>query len=366
MKNLFVVISIILSGNSFAQSTNYTVTYEGMPACNTTFTISDTNNRVLGSGKSDASGTFSCDYDIENIEAFLLKAEPDKGKGWELQIPIEAIEAAGADYDIPLENVENMMKEAFEMQNEMLGEANEKNDEMNRQSGSIQGTEELGIIGGVVKAGQTLGDAQFKLIRVSIGRSCADVATSTTKKPEENKKGTESVNTVNGAKKVDKEDKKDQKTEDKVQDKPIKEEPTLSKKDQKAQEEAELAKAKEAEKEAERMEKERKEAELKEQERLEEEAEAAAEDLNFTEEEFAQMSLIDLNKKQAYCETAILRNKMKLSTRSAFLKEDEKTKIENRIKELETAIASIEGELARRKAESEAKKAAKEAEKEKP
>ena len=365
MNKLFTLVLIILSGNSFAQTTNYSVSYDRIPACNTTFTISDTNNIVLGSGKSDASGTFSCDYDVEKIDVFLLKAEPDKGKGWELRIPIEAIESAGADYDIPLENVEAMMKEAFEMQNEMLGEAGERNDEMNRQSGSIQGTEELGIIGGIVKVGQTLGDAQFKLIRVSIGRSCADVATSIIKKPEENKKGTVTTNADNDANQVTTNDKKDQNTSDQSQDKPIKEEPALSKKDQKAQEEAELAKAKEAEKEAERMEKERKEAELKEQERLEEEAEAAAEDLNFTAEEFAQMSFVDLNKKQAYCETAILRNKMKLSTRSAFLKEDEKATIENRIIELETASAAIEGELARRKTESEAKKAAKEAEKEK-
>jgi hypothetical protein len=365
MKNLIFAILTILEGNSLAQSTNYTVTYEGAPACYTTFTISDTNNNILGSGKSDASGTFSCDYDVENTDVFLLKATPEKGKGWELQIPIEAIESAGADYDIPLENVEAMMKEAFEMQNDMLGEANEQNDEMNRQSGSMQGTEELGIIGGIVKVGQTLGDAQFKLIRISIGKSCADAANSMIKIPEGNKKGTETNNTGNDAKQVNTEDKKDEKTEDKVQDKQTKEEPVLSKKDLKAQEEAELAKAKEAEKEAERIEKERKEAELREQERLEEEAEAAAEDLNFTDEEFAQMSFVDLNKKQAYCETAILRNKMKLSTRSAFLKEDEKATIENRIIELETASAAIEGELARRKTESEAKKAAKEAEKEK-
>jgi hypothetical protein len=84
--------------------------------------------------------------------------------------------------------------------------------------------------------------------------------------------------------------------------------------------------------------------------------------LNFTSEELAAMGFMDLNKKKAWCSTAVDRNKLKLKTRSSFLSPEEITAIENRILELETAVTSIDAELDRRAAEKDAKKAEKESE----
>lgn len=368
MKKIAAVLLLFLSGSAFSQSTSYTVSYDGMPACNTTFTISDTNKRMLGTGKSDESGTFSCDYDVENIGVFVLKSTPDKGKGWELQIPLEAIEASGTGYDIALENVEAMMNEAFEMQNEMLGGAEEQNEEMNSESGSNMGSEELGMIGGIVKVGQKMGDAQFKLISASIAKSCSDVPNPVLKKPSNDKKGNANEQVAGSkpvkAKGAEEDDDDEEFTSEKApknseknaEKTPEKEEPTISKKEQKEMEEAAAAAEAARVKEEERLEKERQEQERIEQERIAAEEEAAAEDLNFTPEELAQMSDLDLSKKEAWCEAAIGRNKMKLSVRGGLLKPDEKTEIENRIKELETASATIKAESDRRKAEKEAKK----------
>ena len=365
MKKSTILLPILFfSGNVLSQSTSYTVSYDGVPACNTTFTISDTNKRVLGSGKSDESGTFSCDHDVEKTGVFLLKASPDKGKGWELRIPLEALENSGMGYDIALENVEAMMNEAFEMQNEMIGGAREQNEEMNRETGSAEGTQELELIGGIVKAGQKVGDAQFKVIRLSIGKSCSDAASATLKKTdkvlkvEEKQKSTDSKQIAKpDSESVEKAQVKEEQTEavkgEKSSDKP---EAKNSKKEQKAKEALEAQQAKDAEKEAAKLEKEQKEQERIEKERIAAEEEAAAEDLNFTPEEFAQMSNIDLNKKQVWCEAAIGRNTLKLKTRSALMKPEEKVALETRIKELEAAVNAIKMELDKREAAENANK----------
>lgn len=359
---------LIFSGNVISQATNYTVSYDGVPACNTTFTISDTNKRVLGTGKSDESGTFACDHDVERTGVFLLKASPDKGKGWELRIPFEALETSGMGYDIVLENVEAMMNEAFEMQNDLIGGAREQNEEMNRETGSSEGTQELELIGGIVKAGQKIGDAQFKVIRLSIGKSCSDAASTTLKKNDKALKVDEKHNSTDGKHQAKPDSEsgenarvKTEKTEAvKVQESSEKPEASISKKEQKEKEELEAQQARDAEKEAARLEKERKEKERLEKERIAAEEEAAAEDLNFTPEEFAQMSIIDLNKKQVWCEAAIGRNTLKLKTRSALMKPEEKAAIESRVKELEAAVNAIKMELDRREAAGKANKENKE------
>ncbi len=353
MKNLIAFCLSMVSLSAVAQMNHYTVSYDGIPACNTTFTIKDTNGRELAKGKSDALGTFACDFEVNQLEAFILDAEPDKGKGWGLTIPMAVVQSYGMDYDIRIEEIEAWVQAGFEMQNEMVEDSKQMNNQMNEESGSIQGTEELALIGGIVKAGQKIGDAQFKIIKVSIARSCSDVELPKGKKGEDKKEA------ENPEVKEDKKAEKGEKAEKEEKNKS--EKSGNSKKDKKAVEE-QAENSKEDKKEAERAEKERLEAERLEQERLEEEAELAAEDLNFTSEELAAMGFIDLNKKKAWCSTAIDRNKLKLKTRSSFLSPEEITAIENRILELETAVMSIDTELDRRAAEKDAKKAEKESE----
>lgn len=355
MNRFFTFLLLASTGSSFAQTSTFTVTYDGIPACNTLFTVENAKGKEIGSGKSDMWGKFSCQCRLDNDEDFTLNAEPDKGKKWSLDIPMEMIDHFGTNYTIKIEKIEELVSGAFDDQKNIMKGAEDMNSDMNRQTGeSDTGVKEIQLIKGIAKTAEVVGESQFKIIKVSIGRSCIG----TNEKGSEGGEGVEATQQSVGA--TAESEKSESVTSEKQE---VKSAPELSKKEQKALEEEEAAKAKEAKKEAERLEKERKEAERLEQERIEAEEEAAAEDLNFTPEEFGQMSNFDLNKKRTYCTTAADRNRMKLKMRSALLKEDEKKALEARIVELENAAVTIDAELARRKTEEDAKKAAKESEK---
>jgi hypothetical protein len=173
-KRWFSLAIVLLFSFPAISQTKFQVTYNGDPACNTVFTVTDTSERVVyGSGTSDENGVFSCNCNIDDNAPALLKADPvEKGAKWTLMLPtMGTINGISVDYEVKIEEIEATIREAMDAQNEMLGESKKQNSSMN-SGGETTGESEIAMIGGLVKTGHTLIDSQFKLIKNSMSKSC--------------------------------------------------------------------------------------------------------------------------------------------------------------------------------------------------
>ena len=152
--------------------------------CNTTFMVLDEAGKEIGGAISNEQGVFACHCAINDNQAVTLKATRGKDR-WELKFPtMGTMKGTRYDYEMKIETVEKLAKQAQSDQNELIGGAKEQ--DANTAGSTEESQEIIGGIGTMTQMAHKGMDAEFARLKKIANKGCGSEAEATSSSPNNN------------------------------------------------------------------------------------------------------------------------------------------------------------------------------------